>query len=48
MRRGMTDFVKGELFMGDWMRAMSPKDAAAAISDRPTTGRWVHMTVGRH
>ena len=30
MRREMTDFVKRELLMRDWMRAMSLKDAAAA------------------
>src|SRR5260221_1674072 len=38
MRREMTDFVKRELLMRDWMRAMSQKDAAAAISDRPDDG----------
>lgn len=52
MRREMTDFVKRELLMRDWMRAMSPKDAAAAISDRPDHGPmgaydgWPALTVG--
>jgi hypothetical protein len=52
MRREMTDFVKRELLMGDWMRAMSLKDAAAAISDRPDHGPmgaydgWPALTVG--
>ena len=52
MRREMTDFVKRELFMRDWMRAMSLKDAAAAVSDRPDHGPmgaydgWPALTVG--
>jgi hypothetical protein len=52
MRREMTDFVKRELLMRDWMRAMSLKDAAAAISDRPDHGPmgaydgWIPLTVG--
>ena len=52
MRREMTEFVKRELLMRDWMRAMSPKDAAAAISDRPDHGPlgaydgWPALTVG--
>jgi hypothetical protein len=52
MRREMTDFVKRELLMRDWMRAMSLKDAAAAISDRPDHGPmgaydgWPALTVG--
>jgi len=51
MRREMTGFVKGELLMRDWMRAMSLKDAAAAISDRPDHGPmgaydgWPALTV---
>lgn len=52
MRREMTGFVKRELLMRDWMRAMSLKDAAAAISDRPDHGPlgaydgWPALTVG--
>jgi len=52
MRREMTDFVKRELLMRDWMRAMSLKDAAAAVSDRPDHGPmgaydgWPALTVG--
>ena len=52
MRREMTDFVKCELLMHDWMRAMSLKDAAAAVSDRPDHGPigaydgWPALTVG--
>jgi hypothetical protein len=52
MRRQMTDFVKRELLMRDWMRAMSLKDAAAAVSDRPDHGPlgaydgWPALTVG--
>jgi hypothetical protein len=52
MRLKMTDFVKGELLMRDWMRAMSLKDAAAAMSDRPDHGPmgaydgWPALTVG--
>ena len=52
MRREMTDFVKHELLMRDWMRAMSLKDTAAAISDRPDHGPmgaydgWPALTVG--
>jgi hypothetical protein len=52
MRREMTDFVKRELLMRDWMRAMSLKDAAAAISDRPDHGPmgaydgWPALTTG--
>ena len=52
MRRGMTGFVKRELLMRDWMRAMSLNDAAAAISDRPDHGPlgaydgWPALTVG--
>ena len=51
-RTEMTDFVKRELLMRDWMRAMSQKDAAAAISDRPDHGPmgaydgWPALTVG--
>jgi hypothetical protein len=51
MRRDMTDFVKRELLTRDWMRAMSLKDAAAAISDRPDHGPmgaydgWPALTV---
>ena len=51
-RREMTDFVKRELLTRDWMRAMSLKDAAAAISDRPDHGPlgaydgWIPLTVG--
>jgi len=52
MRREMTDFVKRELLMRDWMRAMSLKDTAAAVSDRPDHGPmgaydgWPALTVG--
>jgi hypothetical protein len=52
MRREMTAFVKHELLTRDWMRAMSLKDAAAAISDRPDHGPrgaydgWPPLTVG--
>jgi hypothetical protein len=52
VRHEMTDFVKRELFMRDWMRAMSLKDAAAAVSDRPDHGpmgaydAWPALTVG--
>lgn len=48
----MTDFVKDELFMRDWMRAMSQKDKAAQSSDRPDHGPmgaydgWIPLTVG--
>ncbi len=51
MRREMTDFVKSELLTSDWMRAMSLKDAAAAVSDRPDHGPmgaydgWPALTV---
>ncbi|HKW30871.1 MAG TPA: hypothetical protein VJT54_16175 [Verrucomicrobiae bacterium] len=50
-RREMTDFVKRELLTRDWMRAMSLKDAAAAVSDRPDHGPmgaydgWPALTV---
>ena len=52
MRHEMTDFVKRELLARDWMRAMSLKDAAAAVSDRPDHGPmgaydgWPALTVG--
>jgi hypothetical protein len=52
MRREMTGFVKRELLTRNWMRAMSLKDAAAAISDRPDHGPmgsydgWPALTVG--
>jgi hypothetical protein len=48
----MVAFVKRELLMRDWMRAMSLKDAAAPLSDRPDHGPmgaydgWVPLTVG--
>ena len=51
-RHEMTGFVERELLMRDWMRAMSLKDAAAAISDRPDHGPmgaydgWIPLTVG--
>jgi len=51
-RREMTDFIKRELLTRDWMRAMSLKDAAAAVSDRPDHGPmgaydgWPALTVG--
>jgi hypothetical protein len=51
-RREMTGFVERELFTRDWMRAMSQKDAAAAVSDRPDHGPmgaydgWIPLTVG--
>jgi len=47
----MIAFVKRELFMRDWMRAMSLQDAAAAHSDRPDHGPmgaydgWIPLTV---
>jgi hypothetical protein len=34
MRREMTDFVKRELLMRNWMRAMSQRDAAAIRKER--------------
>jgi hypothetical protein len=52
MRREMTDFVKRELLTRDWMRAMSLKDAAATVSDRPDHGPmgaydgWPALTIG--
>jgi hypothetical protein len=52
VRREMADFVKRELLQRDWMRAMSLKDAAAAISDRPDHGPmgaydgWPALTAG--
>jgi hypothetical protein len=52
MRREMTDFVKRELLMRDWMRAMSLRDAAASLSDRPDHGPmgaydgWPALTAG--
>ena len=52
VRRGMTDFVKRELLMRHWMRAMSLQDAAARISDRPDHGPmgaydgWPALTAG--
>jgi hypothetical protein len=52
IRREMTGFVKCELLTCDWMRAMSQKDAAAAVSDRPDHGPmgaydgWPALTVG--
>ncbi len=48
----MNTFVKRELFMRDWLRAMSLQDAAAAHSDRPDHGPmgaydgWIPLTVG--
>jgi len=52
MRREMTGFVKRELLTPDWMHAMSLKDAAAEVSDRPDHGPmgaydgWPALTVG--
>jgi hypothetical protein len=52
MRREMTDFVKRELITRHWMRAMSLKDAAACVSDRPDHGPmgaydgWPALTLG--
>lgn len=52
MRGEMKDFVRHELLTRDWMRAMSLKDAAAAVSDRPDHGPlgaydgWPALTVG--
>ncbi len=52
MRHEMTGFVERELLMRDWMRAMSLKDAAAALSDLPDNGPmgaydgWPALTVG--
>ena len=51
-KREMTTFVKRELFMKYWMRAMSQKDTAAAVSDRPDHGPmgaydgWIPLTTG--
>jgi len=51
-RREMTDFVTRELFTRDWMRAMSLKDLAASLSDRPDHGPmgaydgWIPLTAG--
>jgi hypothetical protein len=51
-KQEMNGFVKSELLMPDWMRAMSPKDAAAARSDRPDHGPmgaydgWPPLVVG--
>ena len=48
----MNAFVKRELFMRDWMRAMSLQDEAAVHSDRPDHGPmgaydgWIPLTVG--
>lgn len=48
----MNNFVKRELFMRDWMRAMSLTDEAAKKSDRPDHGPmgaydgWIPLTVG--
>ena len=48
----MNAFITRELFMRDWMRAMSQQDAAAAHSDRPDHGPmgaydgWIPLTVG--
>ena len=50
-RAEMNAFVRRELFMRDWMRAMSLQDAAAARSDRPDHGPmgaydgWIPLTV---
>ena len=47
----MIAFVKRELLMRDWMRAMSQQDAAAQRSDRPDHGPmgaydgWIPLTV---
>jgi hypothetical protein len=38
MKREMVEFVERELLTDKWMRAMSPRDKAAAISDRPDHG----------
>ena len=51
-RHEMTDFVTRELLTRDWMRAMSLKDRAASLSDRPDHGPmgaydgWIPLTVG--
>jgi hypothetical protein len=51
IRHEMTDFVKRELLTRDWMRAMSLRDAAGSISDRPDHGPmgaydgWPALTV---
>ena len=48
----MNAFVTRELFMRDWMRAMSQQDAAAAHSNRPDHSPrgaydgWIPLTVG--
>ena len=38
MRSEMVDFVRRELLTDKWMRAMSPRDEAAKVSDRPDHG----------
>lgn len=38
MKQEMVDFVERELLTDHWMRAMSPLDKAAEISDRPDHG----------
>lgn len=51
MRSEMVDFVRRELLTDRWMRAMSPRDEAAQISDRPDHGpmgafdAWPALTV---
>ena len=50
VRAEMVEFVQRELLTDTWMRAMSPQDQAAAISDRPDHGplgafdAWPAMT----
>ena len=52
MKEEMLAFVKNELLTESWMRAMSLKDRAAAISDRPDHGpmgafdSWPAITAG--
>lgn len=51
MKGEMVDFVERELLTDRWMRAMSPRDKAAEISDRPDHGplgafdAWPALTV---
>jgi hypothetical protein len=51
MKQEMVDFVERELLADHWMRAMSPLDKAAEISDRPDHGpmgafdAWPALTV---
>jgi hypothetical protein len=51
-KQEMNAFVKRELFMRDWMRAMSLRDEAAGVTNRADHGphgsydAWIPLTVG--